>query len=142
MKNLKETAKDIRDIGKMAFEIADNLEKIASIDLTGLRVLLGDEPLSIRPEVQPAQALPKDTEKRPNTHPTRKMSKYTSRKMSKPEKEQIRLLWDQSGKSREIVIPELAETYKTSLLQICAILFNGKNQNSRLNHPSTTFSTS
>jgi hypothetical protein len=115
---IKQIADDLRAMSAMATGLADEMDKLAKIDLSGLQLLLGGT-ASVQPEVklevQPAQALPKDTLKNGSSR--------KGRKMTLAEKAQIRLLYKQSNQDKDVVLPQLAAAYRTSRAHIANILF-------------------
>lgn len=114
MKALKKMAEDIRDMGNMLIALADDLDRAASIDISGLALLLGGVVQQSAEPVQKRPQIPK--EHTGQDHPTRHLTRQ--------EKDQLRLLWNQSSRNRSTDLPRLAETYKVSLKQLSAVLFN------------------
>jgi hypothetical protein len=131
MRSFSAIARDIRDLADILGTYADELE----VACNALSSLVGGTTAATKlviTGVQPAQAPPKEgfqQEGRKYTNP----GPHKTRKLSQQEKEQIKVLWAQAdrkepmphfSKERKQKVMELAETYKTSYLQVSALLFN------------------
>lgn len=119
--SLQKLAMDFGDIFLMFENALRELEQLSKQEsklqniLAQLQGLTGLE--IPHAEVQPTQAPPfGKKEKRGQYH-------KAPRKLSKQEKEQIRLLWNQSDKNKAVQLPKLASLYKTSPFHIDRILF-------------------
>lgn len=117
MKNIKQISADIRDMGSMLLGVADDLDRIGAIDLSALAALLGGNVAT--PVVEAPKERKEYKLRVPKSQPG-----LPKRLLTRQEKDQIRLLWSQSNKNRELMVPQLSETYQCSQRQITTILFN------------------
>ena len=115
MKGIRGIAQDVRDVVGLLTEVADRLDALASIDLSGIAALLGERESAAG--VQPSVARPK--EHTDSATPSR----AKSRKFSATEKAQARLLWEQSPTKDKARVRELALQFQTTTVHMARLVY-------------------
>ena len=115
-RSLKDIAKDMRTMGQLLIEGAEELDKVAGVDFSALATLLGGGSAETGPFEQSESTSERPVHRRRKSH----------RHLTKEQKQQVRERWHRLPPNAQTpeMRKQLAEQYGVSAITISAIISN------------------